>query len=275
MTLYQSRKFCSGKRYVLAIAFIIILPVFGIAQRFKIGVKAGLSLNYVGFGEEEDKQRFSRGLARGYTGGLLVGFPLGKSKRYELITEGAFSRKGKVLKFNDNTWTNTQSFNMIDATMLLRRTFHFHIREDLPAEWFFNIGPEVSHWLSGKGAFKADGPEYDYKMVFNGERDGSLDRMYVAQENRWLFGLALGVGFTAPLRNNQKLTTELRFISGHTFLSRQKTFNPNDYPVVSFEETLRTNLKVFNITLAYTYDFSVQESRKGKSTIKKKLKKGR
>jgi hypothetical protein len=35
------------------------------------------------------------------------------------------------------------------------------------------------------------------------------------------------------------------------------------------------NLKVVSLSVAYTYDFDKVESRKGKSTLKKKLKRGR
>ena len=38
---------------------------------------------------------------------------------------------------------------------------------------------------------------------------------------------------------------------------------------------MRMNLKTVSLSVAYTYDFDKVEARKGKSTVKKRMKKGR
>jgi hypothetical protein len=82
----------------------------------------------------------------------------------------------------------------------------------------------------------------------------------------------------APLRNNTAVSVDLRFISRHTNLGSNKY----QYPVrewyaslLNYNDTMRMNMKVVSLSVAYTYDFDKKESRKGKSTLKKKLKKSK
>lgn len=246
-------------------------PVRG--QEFSLGVKAGPLFSIGSFGDKEDRDAFSSGVNVGYTGGVLVGFPLGT--RYSVFSEAAFSKKGRKMKFNDDEWTNTANYKFVDLSLILRRSFHFYLRKDVPSEWFINIGPEVSYWLSGKGSIKASGDPYGYDMVFDNLADGSFDKMHIGNANRWLFGLIIGTGFEVPLPRDHNLVVEFRFVSGHTFLSGDKDFNPNNYPVLGFDDTLRMNLKTLSVTLAYVINEDIKELRKGKSTKDKEVKRKR
>ncbi|MEX2230761.1 MAG: hypothetical protein WD824_01270, partial [Cyclobacteriaceae bacterium] len=65
---------------------------------------------------------------------------------------------------------------------------------------------------------------------------------------------------------------------GHTNLGNNKyQYPPREWysSLLNYNDTMRVNLKVISLSVAYTYDFDKVESRKGKSTLKKKLKKGR
>jgi hypothetical protein len=120
------------------------------------------------------------------------------------------------------------------------------------------------------------GGSYNYDVVF-GEMPQSpsqpdFDKMYLHDVNRWLFGIDIGVGFNAPLRQNRKITTELRFTSGHTFFG-SKTSASNR--TLGFTDNLRSNEKVISLTVAYVIDVNVQEGRKGKSTKDKEVKRKR
>jgi hypothetical protein len=246
-----------------------------------MGVKGGALLNWAHFGEKEDKEKFRSRVRLGYTGGALISFPL--KNKYSFQAEGAFSKKGRQIKFNDNTWTNTASYNMIDLSMCLRKSFTFHIKENLPADWFFNIGPEISHILSGKGNIRVEEPGYDYKILFSNDSINDYHYMNYFNANRWLFGLGVGVGFRFPIRAGQHLITELRFVSGHTYLGKKGTGLPSTNPdqgysyinILGYEDTLKTNIKTFSITLAYVFDFDIQKGRMGKSTLDKTIKRKR
>src|SRR5690606_38932895 len=101
--------------------------------------------------------------------------------------------------------------------------------------------------------------------------------LYYNNANRMFFGLVLGAGIKAPLRNNSFISAELRFVSGHTNLgTNHYDYHPRLWyaSLLGYNDTLKMNLKVVSLTVAYTYDFDRIESRKGKSTLKKKLKKG-
>jgi Outer membrane protein beta-barrel domain len=264
-----------NRRYVVIIGVTIMAISwdFSLGQEFNLGIKAGPLFSIGSFGDKEDKDTFSSGINLGYTGGVLVGFPLGN--KYSVFGEAAYSKKGRKIKFNDGEWTNIGNYKFLDLSMVLRRSFRFRLRKDVPSELFVNIGPEVAYWLSGKGTIKADGPGYDYEIVFDGAPDGSFDKMYIDNANRWLFGLIIGTGFEAPIRKNHNLVVEFRFVSGHTFLSNAREFDKNNYPILGFEDTLRMNLKTFSVTLSYVINEDIKELRKGKSTKDKEIRRNR
>lgn len=263
------------RRNIPFVAIVVLMTSWGTSrgQEFSLGVKAGPLFSMGNFGDKEDKDAFSSGINVGYTGGVLIGFPLGK--RYSVTSEAAFSKKGRKMKFNNDEWTNTANYKFVDLSLILRRSFRFYLRKDIPSEWFVNVGPEISYWLSGKGTVKAGGPGYEYDMVFDNMADGSFDKMHIGNANRWLFGLIIGTGFEVPLPRNKELVVEFRFVSGHTFLSGDKEFNPNNFPVLGFDDTLRMNLKTLSVTLSYVINLDIKELRKGKSTMDKEIKRRR
>lgn len=261
-------------RNFLLVICIILVSDIAEAQKYSFGVRAGGSVNWASFRDKVQKDTFSIRPSTGFTIGGLVGFPL--KNNYSVIIEGAFSQKGRILK--DEVLTNHSTYKFIDGTLLLRKAYKFQLGPNIPSEWFFNIGPEVGYWLSGNGYFTAGGPKYPYKIEFDKTPDGDMDYLYYNSANRLFFGLALGVGFKAPLKNKTFLTTELRFVSGHTDLgSNVYEYPPREWysSLLNYVDTLKMNLKVISLTVAYTYDFDKVESRKGKSTLKKRLKKTR
>jgi hypothetical protein len=248
----------------------VLFSTVASAQNFSLGVKAGGSLNWAAFGDKGQKDTFDTKMIFGYSAGFQIGFPL--KNNYELLTEGGFSREGRRITFNEGKWENRSIFYFADATMLLRKNFPFQLRKNVPAQWFVTLGPEVSYWVKSKGRIIIEEPGFEYNVVFNKPPDGNLKNMYYNDVNRWLFGLVLGVGVKAPLKRKQHIAAELRFISGHTYLG---TRNSSTIAILTFDDTMLTNLKSINLVVTYYFDFSVQESRKGKSTLKKKLKKNR
>ena len=186
-----------------------------------------------------------------------------------------FSQRGRKITFNEDSWENTAVYYFADASMMLRRSFPLNLGPNIPSQWFVNVGPRVSYWISGKGKVDAGG-SYNYTVVFTEMpqevSEPDFDKMYMRDVNRWLFGIDVGVGFNAPLKQNRKLSTELRFTSGHTFLGT-KTSATNR--TLGFSDNLRANEKILTLTVAYVIDVNVQESRKGKSTKDKEVKRER
>lgn len=264
----------------LQILLLILLSGVEVhAQKYSLGVRGGASVTWPTFGDPEAKDVFNRRIKPGYHAGVLLGFPL--KARYDLLLEAGISQRGRILTFNEgHDWQNSLTLRMADMSMMLRRSFQFMIKKNTPADAFINIGPEINYWISGKGYLKVgEGPKYDYRVVF--EDDPAAEEGYslrMREVNRWLFALGIGVGVKMPLHQKQHLTTEIRFLSGHTFLGKESSSYGNLEGIGLIwgegwmQDTMKTNLKTINITVGYTLDFDVKQSRKGKSTIKKKLK---
>jgi hypothetical protein len=264
------RQFAPHFCVFVTVTFLCASTVCG--QKFTIGLKGGVAVNWAGFGDKIQKDTFSTRPSFGYSGGFQIGFPL--KKDFQLMLEGGYVRKIRTITFDRDRWVNSTVFNMAEGNMLLRKTYRFYLEKNIPSEWFFEVGPEINYVINANGKIVVnDGLPNKYKVVYEKEPDYSFDHMFYENGNRWLFGLALGVGFKAPLRRNQFITTQLRFTSGHTFLGKKNSSSTIN--IFGFEDTLITNNKSVSVSAAYTLDFDVQQSRKGKSTLQKKIKRGK
>jgi hypothetical protein len=259
-----------GERFLMkhfALFLFFLMPILGLSQKFSLGLKAAPLVSWAAFGDKDEKQKFSRGISSGYYAGALIMFPM--KEQFDFIAEAAYSHKGRKMRFQNESWTNKSVYTFTDVTMLLRKSFDFRLRKNVISQWYVNIGPEVSYWINGKGSVYVDGPKYPYKMAFNKEHDASFTTMYMNNVNRWLFGLAIGAGIKAPLSDNQHVGVELRFISGHTFMGKKDS---SYIEILTFEDTMLTNLKVLYMNFTYSVDLDLRKSRKGKSTLDKKIK---
>jgi hypothetical protein len=246
-------------------ASLLLLATFpALAQKFYLGAKAGPLISWQAFGDKYDKKAFDKvPPVLGYYGGGIIGFPL--SKDYSFQTEAGFSQKGRKLVYLQGgpggaPVEHKATYYFIDLSMMLRREFPLRLGKDIPSKWFLNIGPNINYWLAGKGVIQ---DRYKYKIVFDEPNDGNYNNMYLNDVNRWLFGVDFGAGFHAPLRGNRRLMTEFRFTSGHTFYGKRDS---HDIEILNFQDNLRSNQKVFSITVAYIVDMDIRQLRTGKST---------
>jgi hypothetical protein len=261
----------SRRRNFLLIISIIFFAYNASAQKFSVGFRAGATMNWAAFSDKDQKDTFSVKPSTGFTIGALVGFPL--KNNYSVIIEGGFSQKSRtIVEAGEDLLKNHSTYKFVDGSLLLRKSYKFQFGKDIPAEWFVNIGPEVSYWLSGKGYFSVNGPKYPYRIEFDRVPDGDLKYLYYKDANHLFFALVLGAGLKAPLKKNTSITIELRFVSGHTNLGNNHyQYPPREWyaSLLNYNDTLKMNLKLISLSVAYTYDFDRIESRKGKSTLKK------
>ncbi|MGC3945182.1 MAG: porin family protein [Chryseolinea sp.] len=241
----------------------------GLAQKFTIGAKAGPLVSWANFGDKDDKEQFTHKPVFGYYGAGIVVFPL--KNNYSLQTEFGFSQQGRKIAFNEDTWVNKATYYFLDGSMALRRSFKIHFGPNIPAEWFVDVGPRINYWLGGHGTVDAGGT-YDYTIIFDKMPDEPVspdfNKMYIVDENRWLFGIDVGVGFKAPLKNNSSLLTELRFTSGHTYFGTPYSASNR---TLGFTDDLRSNQKTISLTVAYLLDIDLRQRRTGKSTKDKEV----
>ncbi len=256
---------------LLTIQFSIIAKR-SLAQEFSIGVKAGPLVSLSVIADKFDRENFSQRPKLGYAGAAMISFPL--KDNYYFVTEAGLSQRGRKILSNDNTWTNNATYLFADANMLLRKAFNFDLKENIPSKWFVNIGPHVSYWMSGQGKIGANNSQR-YIVVFETmplQPPGTgpdFDKMYLSDVNRWLFGVDIGVGFVAPLLRKQKIMTELRFTSGHTFYGDT---NSAQWRVLGFVDNLRSNEKFLTLTTAFILEYNLKEGKMGKSTKDKEVK---
>src|ERR1043165_9721894 len=127
----------------MSLAKIIVIPVFclsslsGFAQKFSLGLKAGLLGVYTNFPDAKDT--LHSGVKLGYNVAGLISFPLKRNCAF--IAEAGFSQQGRSYTYTPtgDKWTGT--YNFLDASMALRKYFHWNLIKHISTDWFFNVGP--------------------------------------------------------------------------------------------------------------------------------------
>jgi hypothetical protein len=242
------------------------------SQKYSFGFRAGAGMSWAGFGDKDQKDTFSTKPILNYGAGIQIGFPL--KNEFQLKLEAGYARDGRRLIFNGKQWDNKTHYNFLEAQMLLQRKFKFYIEKNVPSEVFFSVGPDINYWLNSKGTLvvNKNRPGTKYDVIFDETPTSDFTKMYYNDVNRWLFGLVIGVGVKAPLRGRSAISTELRFVSGHTFLGKR---NSSYIEILGYEDTQFTNIKSLNLVFTYLWDLDVKQGRMGKSTLNKKIKKNR
>lgn len=264
------------------IALILMNSLGTYAQKYAIGVRAGAILSTNAFGDKEDKLKFTNSWKQGYFVAAFANLPL--KDNFSFQTEAGFSRRGRRIKFNDDTWTNKAGYSFLDASMMLRKSHYFNWTDKIRGTWFINVGPKVSYWLGGSGkvisggtyidpisgAIKtSEGGFYKYHLKFAEEpiepTTSDFNIMYMRDVNRWLFGIDFGIGVDAPTAALQRFVIEFRFTTMHTYYgSKFGAFNRT----LGFEDNLKANEKIFSLSIDYALNRELREGKKGKSTSK-------
>ncbi|MFZ5970444.1 MAG: porin family protein [Bacteroidota bacterium] len=255
---------------VLATAFLHVLAQPQ-SQPFSLGIKAGPNVTLAAYEDRDLQKQFSPLPIPGYFVGGFIKFPL--KNEYAFTSEFAYTRKGRITRFNED-WTNRANYHFADISMALRKSFRVKLGKNIPAHYFFSVGPNISYWLKGAGKVSVNpGGSSKYEVVFNGVPDANFFRNYYNEVNRWLFGIDLGIGGDAPILKNQRVYAEARFTWGHTYMGRK---NSSSYmEILGFEDNLRANFQTLSFVLTYALDFDLRNRKKGKSTKDKEIKRGR
>ena len=240
---------------------LFILPATIRAQKFSLGVKGGISVTSAYFPDKDIRRQFGSSPKLGYTAGGLIGFPL--KKDFSFLTEVAYTQKGRRVMINESAWENNATYRFIDFSMGLRKSYVTGIIKNVKSHWFFNVGPNIEYWISGKGKIITGGPGASYTVVFDKAPDSNFNNNYLNGVNRWLFGLDLGAGFDAPITKQKRVNVELRFTWGQTFLGKKNS--TSSLEILGFEDNLRSNLKTLTLTAAYTLDMDLRDAKKGRS----------
>jgi len=249
----------------IAVVFLFCSTSLGVfAQKFSLGVKAGVLGVYTNFPDEKDTLKSN--IKLGFNVAGLISFPLKRNCAF--VAEAGFSQQGRSYTYSPtgDKWSGT--YNFLDASMALRKYFHWNLIKHVSTDWFFNVGPNINYWLSGTARMTPYfGRQQHYTLAFD-QTGQEFDKIYLKNENRWLYGINVGIGFTATTLRNQKILTELRMSWGQTYLGQRNSEYISGVAGIMDEVSMKCNLKVLNVSVAYIFDRDIQKGRMGKSTKK-------
>lgn len=253
--------------YRLTIALTSLFSIFWLhsyGQQFLVGPKGGVQYYTADFADDSAEVRLDDQYKLGYKLGGTIIFPL--PDEFYFGVEGYFSKKGRKYGF-DGTATNNATYNFIELSSYLRKSYKVSLGEGkYPGFFFFNVGPNVMYWLNGKGTID-DVADLDYEIKFSEPVNSDYTVNYLKDVNRWLFGLDFGAGFSFLTKSDEDVTIELRYTYGHTYLGGEKASFLN---ILGFDDDLRSRYRVFHLSIAYLFDLDLQKAKKGKSTIKRR-----
>lgn len=268
---------------ILLVLFFVSFYFHSNAQKFSVGVKGGAQLSTMRYQDRDLRKAYSNRPKGGVMGGVLVDFPL--PDNFSFVAESMLSIKGRKLMYNESKTDssyyaeiNKSTFYFIENALLLRKEFRMNFYE-FQSSWYFNIGPNIAYWMAGEGVItttkSSNELHYTMRFVDSVYYDQSMglaafQEMQIVDANRWIFGLDVGVGFKTKVYSRQTFIAEMRFTYGHTYLGQ--SYSPNLAYLLSFNDNFKNAFRTLNVTVGYSFNLDIQEAKKGKSTMDKKMK---
>lgn len=244
-------------------------------DKFIWGFRAGLNVTTPHFEDPDARKALDGQPTIGWTIGALGQFKL--TNRYAFQAELGYSKKTSRFTYDGGASENRMDMDFIDLSLLLRRRYMFEWGKNIRSDVFIGVGPNINYWLSAQGTFNNPSGSTPYNIIMDGTPDANYNNMYLNGVNRWLFGIDLGVGINAPITAHQKIFIEFRATLGQTNLggSGSEAFiNLVGFNGSTFQQNLlKSNLKTFSITAAYTFSTNYVESKMGRSNKDNMIKK--
>lgn len=262
------------------IRHILIIPVFFLAAniliaqpegvKYNIGPKAGFNVYKSRFNFSEDEATYEQKYKIGFQLGIALDLPLKEMIHFNV--EFYYSRKGKKTIIVDEGFTNDATYNFLEIPLLLRFSFNASKVRSGNLNWHLDIGPTMSYWLGGKGELSSTGPTIEYEIVFGDPPAGrsELDKMYISQANRLQWGLMAGAGIEYPIFRSQVLFVDLRAAFGGSNLAESE--GSANLPILGFSDSMDVRFLEFSLSAAYTFEIDWIQTRRGKSTVRKRKK---
>jgi len=250
-------------KFFTAFLFFTGICLGGYAQIY-FGFKAGANATKVSFENEVYQKFYDSKIKPGFDVGAV--FLIENKEKYGLYTEFLYSVKGKSVVSHANDYeTNIATYQYLDFPVMFRMKF-----KQSKFDWFLQLGPQISYWMGGDGAFEVYDPNrdvfitYEYKINF-GEPQATSDYMNVEDANRVQLGLALGGGLIWDFKSGNYISMDMRFTFGHTYMGGYESGNiPNIGLTDNFEHTNN----VLSISAVYYFDI-MEKMRLSKNKYKK------
>lgn len=212
------------------------------------------------------------------TGGQSLSWTIGGlgllklSRRYQFEAEISYQRVGSLLK-NASTQTDSKmNLNFITTGIAIRRTNLFR---GALSDLYISVGPNLSYWMSGSGTWKSSSTETPFQVEFTQSVDSANASMQVMGANRWLVAADIGIGVGIPIARRQKIFLEASVSLGITNLGEDGSSCYLAAPGFTSDFAsgmLTQRLHTVWLTASYTFVHNTMESRLGKSTTEKSIK---
>jgi Outer membrane protein beta-barrel domain len=264
------------------------------SQKYSLGLKVGPTITMGHFPKNLPDTVLQTHTNRPKTGFTIAGvLTLPLPNNYSCVMEAGYMKGGRKVDYNNNQWQNDFTYKFITSSLALRKLFKIPTRDGRTSSWTLSVGPNVSYMISGKGIIKTDnGGRSPFTIVFHNLSDSAwikdrsenneLDKYHFNHANRFFFGADFGIGTYIPITSRQRVLIEAKLTLGGTFIKKRDTRaslggiiggNGNNNPVNpiandtgSFSDPLTTNMRTISVTVGYTFDFDVKDSKRGKST---------
>ena len=264
----------SSKVHKTSILLLFLCTIYQMKAQLYIGPKVGL--NYAGmvYGNENylsDNAYEVKSILL-YQGGLIFHYKV--NKIWSLHTELNYTKKGrKILKDEIKYVSDRLELTYLEVPILFRVSFG-----NEKARFYFNIGPHISYFLSGKGSFSSavlrrglpiEGDQ-DPSYVSNLNDDilsyelgpeesltqGLEHNLSPSKFNSLQLGLDLGIGASIPIINeNQLLFIDLRYGYTQSFLAQNidEEVNVSNNLLRGLRQNFEGAARTFSLSLGFAF----------------------
>ncbi|MBT1703271.1 porin family protein [Chryseosolibacter indicus] len=248
-----------------------------------LGPVAGGQYSWTSFSDKYYKDLYNVEGVWGFHAGGQVSFRV--HKQFFLHTSLLYSKKGKVLK-GDADFSRlgaqyrltklTATYNYLELPIIYTVEFRKQTKGGKVYKWYLGAGPNVSYWLNGKGtilnqetAEPSDGGTLNYKVVFGKNPDYvGPGEMVVEDPNRFQLGLNIMAGLVFEPMPKQQFMLSIRYEIGHSNLSPE---SEGTFLSTMYKDNMQIRNQGARVSLAYLIDTNIKDRKKGKSTIKKRM----
>ena len=207
-------------------AVLLLCPLFSCGQ-WLLGPVAGVQLTHTTEAQAPGggityQQKARMGFHAGFMGALQLNSP-----NFMLLTQLAYSRKGRDIQIEPNLMFNQAVFHHLDVPLLLAYRLGGGSRQAGGPRLYLMGGPDFSFWLGGRGTLSggelATVGAQRYTLRFGAASASTVGTIYYSNANRLQLGLNAGLLLHLPLAKAHTALVMVRYYHGQTYLSNNGT----------------------------------------------------
>ena len=238
----------------------LCIPVFG---QLLVGPRIAPHIGKVEYEKRSFRESFDPGFQAGGSVGAAVTFPV--KEPFSLHAELLYSIKGKVVSLPEDALKNKARYQYIELPIMMR------VNVWPEKNIYLGIGPNLSYWIGGSGKIDdLESPDGFTKYKVNFRSSASPDDLHISDPNRLQLGLLFGLGKQFKLQDDRRLTFELRYEMGHSFLGKA---DDAYLDTLDFTDNLESKHQILSVNVGYFWVLHKKSKRKKSSTYRAKQRK--